>query len=118
MGNILRLDKFRVTSALIIVQILFGINYVVSKILVGALPPLLWASLRVIIAAVFLVTIACLSGKPAPTLNRKFIIPAIFFSLLGVTLNQGTFLLGLHYTTASNSAVLNTLIPVFTLLFV
>jgi drug/metabolite transporter (DMT)-like permease len=33
-------------------------------------------------------------------------------------MNQGFFLVGLHYTTATNAAVINTLIPVLTLLMV
>jgi drug/metabolite transporter (DMT)-like permease len=36
---------------------------------------------------------------------------------LGVVLNQSAFLVGLHYTTATNSAILSTLIPLFTLAF-
>jgi len=38
--------------------------------------------------------------------------------LLGMVINQASFLTGLHLTTSTNSAILNTLIPVFTLLVV
>jgi len=41
-----------------------------------------------------------------------------WFAILGFVLNQGCFLIGLHYTSATNGSVLNTLIPLFTLLFV
>jgi drug/metabolite transporter (DMT)-like permease len=112
-------SPFLVWSALVSVQVLFGINYVVSKIVVDAMPPLVWASIRVVIASVVMVAIA-LATRPQkhPTDGRKFFIPLIAFALLGIIINQGSFLVGLHYTTATNSAVLNTMIPVFTLLIV
>jgi drug/metabolite transporter (DMT)-like permease len=107
-----------VIGALIVVQILFGVNYVVSKVVVDALPPLVWASARIIVASLVMVSIAILSRRKHPEDGRDFFIPLIGFSLLGIIINQGSFLLGLHYTTATNSAILNTLIPVFTLLIV
>lgn len=107
-----------VISALILVQILFGLNYVISKVVVHAFPPLVWAQLRAGISALCLVSIAFASKRPFPKDGRKFFIPLIGLSLLGVVINQCSFLIGLNYTTATNSAVLNTLIPVFTLLIV
>ena len=41
-----------VLAALITVQVLFGLNYVVTKLVVDAFPPLVWASIRAIIVAV------------------------------------------------------------------
>jgi drug/metabolite transporter (DMT)-like permease len=110
--------NIRVYAALITVQILFGINYVVSKVIVGTFPPLIWASFRILVSAVAMFAIATASGRKRPILNREFILPLFLFSLLGVMINQGSFLIGLKYTTATNSAILNTLIPVFTLLMV
>ncbi|MGZ3688630.1 MAG: DMT family transporter [Bdellovibrionota bacterium] len=106
-------------AALVAVQILFGINYIVSKVIVDVFPPLVWASLRLMAAAASLTLIAVLAKRKRPVGGwRHFFLPLIGFSLLGVIINQGSFLVGLHYTTATNSAVLNTLIPIFTLLFV
>ena len=105
-------------GALILVQVLFGVNYVVSKVLVEHFPPLVWASLRLFVAAGMMMGVAFASGRARPQASRKFFVPLIGFSLLGIILNQGAFLLGLSYTTATNSAVLNTLIPIFTLLIV
>lgn len=107
-----------VLAALVTVQVLFGINYVVTKVVVGVFPPLLWASFRIIISTIFMFTVAWLSGHPHPRDGRKFYIPLIGFALLGIIINQSSFLIGLRYTTSTNSAVLNTLIPVFTLLIV
>lgn len=110
--------KALVLSALIGVQVLFGVNYVISKVVVDAFPPLAWASFRLVIATITMVAIALLSGRKHPKVGKNFFIPLIGFSLLGMIINQASFLVGLHYTKATNSAVLNTTIPAFTLLIV
>ncbi len=107
-----------VIAALILIQILFGVNYVVSKIVVGVFPPLLWASLRIIISSVLMVSIALLTRRKHPSMDRRFFVPLIGLALLGTVINQASFLVGLHYTTPTNSAILNTMIPIFTLLVV
>lgn len=107
-----------VLAALITVQVLFGLNYVVTKLVVDAFPPLVWASIRAIIVAVGLLSIATILRKPRPKLSREFLLPVAGFSLMAVAINQGSFLFGLKLTTATNSAVLNTTIPIFTLAIV
>jgi len=107
-----------VLAALIAVQVLFGINYVVSKIVVAAFPPLVWASARIIVASGLMLGLALLFKRKHPAWNSKFFIPLIVYALLGTVINQASFLVGLHYTSSTNSAILNTLIPVVTLLIV
>ena len=107
-----------VILALIAVQVLFGINYVVSKVIVTHFPPLVWASFRIIIAASFMLLIAYGLKRPFPKGGKAFFIPLIGLALLGAILNQGAFLIGLSYTTSTNAAILSTLIPVFTFLVV
>jgi hypothetical protein len=111
-------SAFRLYGALVIIQILFGVNYVVSKAIIAAFHPLQWASLRLLLATPVLWIVASLSGRPAPKVDREFIKNILIFSFLGIALNQGAFLFGLKYTTSTNSAVLNTLTPIFTLLLV
>lgn len=105
-------------GALILVQVLFGLNYVFSKVIVDNFPPLLWGSIRIILASAVMMTAAVLSGRKAPPRDRRFFVPLIGFALLGIIINQSSFLVGLRMTTSTNSAVLNTLIPIFTLLVV
>ena len=102
-----------VLLALITVQILFGVNYVVSKVVVEAFPPLVWASARIIVSAGIMLWIAQLSGTDSPR-GKEFFGPLVIFALLGIIINQSSFLVGLRYTTATNSAILNTLIPIVT----
>lgn len=107
-----------VLIALVAVQILFGLNYVISKVVVENFPPLVWANFRAIVSAVVLTLVSLALRRGHPKDGRKFFIPLIVFSLLGIIINQSSFLVGLRYTTATNSAILNTLIPVFTLIIV
>lgn len=107
-----------VTSALVTVQMLFGLNYVFSKVIVGIFPPLAWADIRVICSAILMLGINIIFARKMPKADRKFFLPLIVYSVLGIVCTQSFFLLGLHYTTSTNSAILNTLIPVFTLVVV
>jgi drug/metabolite transporter (DMT)-like permease len=107
-----------VLGALIAVQVLFGINYVVSKFVLHAFPPLVWASARIMVATFIMGSIALVSGRKHPKMDRNFFIPLIGYAALGTIINQASFLVGLKYTTSTNSAILNTLIPIFTLLIV
>jgi drug/metabolite transporter (DMT)-like permease len=107
-----------VTLALIAVQVCFGANYVVGKIVVTNFPPLVWAGIRIAIATAVLFSVCFLSNRPRPTLDRSFLVPLIGFALMGTTLNQAAFLTGLKLTTSTNAAVLNTLIPIATLALV
>jgi drug/metabolite transporter (DMT)-like permease len=107
-----------VYGALLTVQLLFGINYITSKIIVGLFPPLLWATIRVFISGIILMSISILTKRPHPPRNRSFFFPLCLYAFLGISLSQGAFLVGLQHTTATNSAILTTLIPISTLLFV
>jgi drug/metabolite transporter (DMT)-like permease len=104
--------------ALLLIQLFFGVNYVLSKVIVASLSPLVWASIRIVSASLLMLPIALLSGRPHPRWERGFFVPLIGFALLGIVINQSCFLMGLRLTTATNSAVLNTLIPIFTLAIV
>jgi drug/metabolite transporter (DMT)-like permease len=111
-------SRHAVLGALLAVQVLFGINYVVSKIVVGIFPPLVWASIRIAVSAGAMLLIALATRRKHPPLSREFFVPMIGYALLGTIINQASFLVGLSHTTSTNSAILNTLIPVFTLMVV
>src|SRR5436305_2358374 len=101
----------RVHATLVLVQLAFGGFHVVAKAVLGALPPLALAGLRVGIATPFLVWLAW---------RRDHVIPAradwprlALLGALGVTANQLLFITGLRYTTAINAAILQPSLPVF-----
>lgn len=104
--------------ALIAIQVLFGINFVAMKAVVTVVPPLLWAAIRVLIAAVIMVGAGLALKRKCPPLNLNFLLQAMLYSILAIVAAQGAVSIGLKITTATNSAILNTLIPIFTLLLV
>lgn len=112
-------SRYAVFAALLSVQVLFGLNYVITKLVIGHFPPLVWASFRLVISAGILFWIGLMSEGSIPRKKFKdYYRPLLLFALLGACLNQASFLVGLKYTTPANSAILNTLIPIFTLMIV
>jgi len=110
---------FLVIFSLICVQVCFGANYVISKVVVTHFPPLVWASIRISIATLVIWAFNLIFRRQSmPKLDREYLLPMVGFALLGTILNQVTFLMGLSMTTSTNSAILNTMIPVATLAIV
>lgn len=107
-----------VTAALVAVQLLFGLHYIVAKWILAELEPGAWALLRSLSALAVLLLIwfvrdrGRLRGFPAPRRVAYLALCALF----GVVLNQILFLEGLARTTASHAAMMNTQIPSFALL--
>jgi drug/metabolite transporter (DMT)-like permease len=105
-------------AALVGIQVAFAFNYLFSKIVMKAIPPLVWGNLRAALAAIVLTSLLLLTGnfnwKEAWAVKKQLFI----FSFLGVAVNQAAFLAGLNLTTTTNSALINTMIPIFTVLWV
>ncbi len=97
------------------VQVFFGFHYVAAKVVLEHLPPLGWAAIRALSAAVILVPLTMLRRRRWPRGWRDHGRIALY-ALFGVALNQSFFVLGLARTEASHSALINTMIPVATLL--
>ncbi len=122
----------RVYAALLSVQIMFAVQYVVAKVLLEAIPPGAWAAIRLLTGtSIFLaVYVAGVVGRRGSGEGReggrgsahgrvtpRDLALLAVFSFFGVVLNQICFIEGLARTTPSHSALINTTIPVATLLF-
>ncbi|MBM4118223.1 DMT family transporter [bacterium] len=107
-------DPWTVTLALLAVQLLFGVHYVVAKLIVSAMDPAAWACLRSASAFAVLLALALVFRRRLPAPRRLAWLALC--SVFGVILNQALFLEGLARTTASHAAVMNTQIPTFALL--
>ncbi|HOX26208.1 MAG TPA: DMT family transporter [Candidatus Krumholzibacteria bacterium] len=103
----------RIRAGLVAVQLLFGVNYLVSKQIVGALDPAAWAALRAVTALAILAAIAAFGRHPLPRGRDLSYLAGC--AVLGITLNQILFLEGLARTTPGHSALICSLIPLFTL---
>ncbi len=101
----------RVHLALLAVSVLFSLNYIVSKLAMGAISPLTFAWLRVAGSAIVLNIVV----RGASQFSRVDLRQIAGFAVLGVVLNQTLFLGGLALTSAHVAAILITGIPVFAL---
>jgi drug/metabolite transporter (DMT)-like permease len=100
-----------VQATLLCVQLAFGGFAVVAKAVLASLPPLALAGLRVTAATPFLVWLAWRRDRVIPA--RRDMPWLALLGGLGVTANQLFFITGLHYTTATNAAILQPSLPVF-----
>jgi drug/metabolite transporter (DMT)-like permease len=105
----------QVRAALLTIQVLFGINYLASKVIVTAMSPAAWAVLRTSGAFLVLAVVA-VAGKRRLPRTRDIGMLAVC-ALFGVVFNQGFFLEGLSRTTVGRSALICSQIPTFVLLF-
>ncbi len=100
-----------VHAALVLVSVTFGLMHVVAKGILDSLEPLQLAGLRALGATPLLLWAAWRHDRILP--SRAELPMLALLGLLGVTLNQLLFILGLDRTTASNAAILMPSIPVF-----
>jgi drug/metabolite transporter (DMT)-like permease len=105
---------WRVHAALLVVQASFGGFSVFGKYVLGTLPPLALAGLRMSFAMPILVLLSLRRDRSVPP--RTEMPRLALLGLLGVCLNQMLFIFGLQRTTAISATILITSIPVFTLL--
>jgi drug/metabolite transporter (DMT)-like permease len=106
--------KFRPHLALIAVQILFGIWPIFGKIVLRTMSPITLVAFRLTGAAIAFAVLQR-QLKPLFRMPRKDFGLLVLCCLTGVVGNQLLYVTGLSLTTAINTAVLTTTIPVFTL---
>lgn len=97
---------------LTLVQILFGLNFVASKIVVGTWSAVGFASWRFIISGLVLMLYLKIRGKSL-ALERSNWRSLFLLALVGFSVSQSCFLWGLKNTTAANTALISSTIPVF-----
>lgn len=106
-------SSLRVHAALVTVALLFSANYIISKLAMRAIAPLVFAYLRVVGSAIVLNAVLR-EREPAPLTSRdRWHLAG--FALLAIVINQTFFLAGLSLTSAHVAAILITTLPVFAL---
>lgn len=103
----------RTLAALLVTQVLSGLFPVAGKFAFQDFGPLSVGTYRTV------VTGALLLVAQRVFMRRRLDLglhagPVALLSLLGIVLNQGLFLTGLRWTTATNATIIITTIPVFT----
>ncbi len=110
----------RVYAILFFIQVLFGINFVTSKYVLEHVDSWVFVFVRFSVAGLFLMALLVffprLRGGHALILNKRDFLIALGLGFLGFSFSQTLFLQGLKMTSATNTAILSTTIPLLTLL--
>lgn len=109
--------KFQTSDWLMMVAVLiWGVNFPLIKISLRELPPMPFNGIRLLLASAVLVVWLLLTGGNL-RVRREHIIKIILLAIAGYTLYQTLFIQGLHFTTASNAAVIFGIAPICMALF-
>ncbi len=100
-----------VDAALVATIVVWAVNFSVVKLALRHFPPMAFTSIRLVGASICFLTLARLSPPPSflPRDRNRLVV----LGLVGHTFYQVLFIQGIHATTASNSAILLGLTPVF-----
>ena len=101
-----------VEVSLLLTVFFFGTNFTAVKLVVESVPPILFAATRFTLAGLLLLPLALLSG-PEGRLSRQDLLPMLGLGLVGVTLTQSVFTVGVGLTTAANTALVYSTAPVW-----
>ena len=104
-----------VEAALLLTVFFFGTNFTAVKIVVDSVPPILFAATRFTFAgSLLLLFIPLLKGENR--LRREDFLPVLGLGIVGITLTQTVFTVGVSLTTAANTALVYSTAPVWGML--
>jgi drug/metabolite transporter (DMT)-like permease len=109
-----RPPKARSVVLLVLVMLLWGSTYVVTKTGLGELPPMLFALLRFCVASLCLLPLALLRGGISALPRPRPWGTLVLMGLTGVGLYYVLFNLALTYTNASQGSLVQSSLPVVT----
>lgn len=104
-----------VEVSLLLTVFFFGTNFVAVKHVVGSVPPILFAAVRFTFAGVLLWLLLRVVS-PESRLKRADIPAVLGLGVVGVTLTQTVFTIGVSLTTAANTALIYATAPVWGML--
>ena len=104
-----------VEASLLLTVFFFGTNFTAVKYVVEGVPPILFAATRFTLAGLLLLMIVRLF-EPGSRLGREDFFPVLGLGVVGVTLTQTVFTLGVSLTTAANTALVYSTAPVWGML--
>lgn len=101
---------------MLVVCLIWGVNFSVTKIAIGQMPALPFTAIRFALASLLLWVVLRATEKPA-ALPRAEIRRLVVLGIVGNTLYQLAFVLGLVYTTATNSSLILATVPTVVAVF-
>ena len=105
----------RIYGALFLVQIIFGLHYLTTSLIVERIDAFEWTAVRILFAGVFMIIIYRRKILNFPSGKEWYFL--ILLSLLGIVLNTALFTKGLELTTPAHASLISCMIPVMTLVF-
>ncbi len=103
----------RVYGLALLVQLIWGLNNVLSKFAIRAMPSLLVAGIRMQLAALLIVPVFLWMRAKRPAWREM--LPLIGLGVVGAGLNQVFFTLGIARTSVTHAALIIPLTPLLTL---
>jgi drug/metabolite transporter (DMT)-like permease len=97
---------------LILVSVIWGVNFAFVKYALADFSPLSFTALRFFLAALFLIAVMVVNREPL-AMERRDILAIFKLGFIGITLYNILFMEGLNHTTASNSALFISSSPLF-----
>lgn len=107
--------RWLIIGALVLVQLFYGVHYVGAKVVVGEISPRAYVGVRIYGGALLLLLYCLATRRQLPTGGGTLWRLGIF-AIFGVILNQWLFAEGIARTTPIHSSLINTTIPLTTLL--
>ena len=109
-----------VRAAMLVYTVLAGATFLVARVTVGEFDPLALAQLRFVLAALALAGLLVARRGPGPGLAAVVPPPGLrlrvlVLGVLGTTLNQALFLVGMKHTTPPHAALLYATTPLLVL---
>jgi drug/metabolite transporter (DMT)-like permease len=95
---------------MLLVCVIWGVNFSVMKLAIVEIPPLPFTAVRFTLASVLLWLVLRVAEGPAP-LAPAAMRRLVLLGVVGNTLYQLAFILGLAHTTATNSALIVATVP-------
>lgn len=113
----MKTKKFQLSDWLMLVVVLiWGVNFSLIKISLREIPPLPYNGIRLLLASAVLVVWLLITEKNLKV-KKEHLLKIVLLSISGYTIYQYLFILGIHLTSASNTAVLFGLAPIAMALF-
>jgi drug/metabolite transporter (DMT)-like permease len=104
-----------VEASLLLTVFFFGTNFTAVKLVVADVPPVLFAATRFTLAGLLLLVISRFA-ESGNRLLRKDVLPVLGLGVVGITLTQTVFTIGVSLTTAANTALVYSTSPVWGML--
>jgi drug/metabolite transporter (DMT)-like permease len=112
-------SSLRLYSLIVLMVLFWAMNFLIGKVALREIPPLLLGGMRVSLAGALILPVYLWMRRRDPvrmSWSRDELPRFLFLGLMGVAVNQLSFVIGLHNTSVAHSSILMSQTPLFVLL--